>query len=671
MGYIRMLRWASVLPLWAAAASAAVPVLSYTLGSPVTFATHAQLAGYGFQWGPSDGQFGAIPGIGNNYTFYGTAGSAASCAGTPGTNGTYTFTGTLDHVAGSNGCKKLFGPGDGPSGWVFDRDYAGGGQVLKFASGGKSGYLMPFHGEYHWQNPATANHECAVSGGTTVPCFYSGIGLAVSTDNGKTFQVVGQIMQPSQPLSVFTGGGQNMHVGYGSLIVADVNGNHLDNPPADPTAAYFYLFFADLVPGSPGYCAANTCAGVARAKYSDLIAAAFSGDPNQVAKVFYKYDGASPNPWTEPATSATPDLSGTAGKYAPLWTDGPDASEVIYDSTFNVYLAVVQTSAGVYLRASSDLIHWSEPIGPTYNEPGRTLYYPALMGETGDPTIGGPAPRIYFSSFPTGSFPDYTTQIFESVTITLSTAPPGPLLTPAAVENGATYISGGLVPGSWAQARGFNFGGTTRIWGTADFVGLGNNLPTDLNGVGVKVNGLAAAIYYISPDQVNFQVPAGVAGNATVQVFNSGVGSNIVTVAAATNSPGIFPVIENGINYAGSVFLDGKRVGDPLIGPAFRNARPGDVIQLFATGLVSSPAGVLVSLQTVSGVTVNIGTVTVPADFAGLVAVGEFQINFTVPQQFASLPAGNYPLTISLNGVSSPASIDSNPQGAVVLPVQH
>ena len=104
--------------------------------------------------------------------------------------------------------------------------------------------------------------------------------------------------------------------------------------------------------------------------------------------------------------------------------------------------------------------------------------------------------------------------------------------------------------------------------------------------------------------------------------------------------PGIFPVIENGVNYAGGVFLDGLRVGDPSIGPAFRNAKPGDVIALFATGLAPSPAGVLVSLQTVSGVTVTIGTVTVPADFAGLVAVGEFQINFTVPQQFASLPAG-------------------------------
>ena len=532
---------------------------------------------------------------------------------------------------------------------------------------------MPFHGEYHWQNPATTNHECAVSGGTTVPCFYSGIGLAVSTDNGKTFQVVGQIMQPSQPLSVFTGGGQNMHVGYGSLIVADVNGNHLANPPADPASAYFYLFFSDLAPGFSGYCSTNTCAGVARARYSDVITAAFSGDPNQVANVFYKYNGASPNAWTAAATSDTPDLSGTAGAYAPLWTDGPGPGNVLWDSAFNVYLAVVQASGGFYLRASSDLIHWSEPTGLTYTESGRTLYYPTLMGETADPTIAGAAPRVYFSSFPTGSFPDYTTQIFESVTITLSTAAPGPLLSPTAVENGATYISGGLVPGSWAQARGFNFSGTTRIWGTADFVGLGNNLPTDLDGVEVKVNGAAAAIYYISPNQVNFQVPAGITGNATVQVFISGVASNAVTVAAATNSPGIFPVIVNGVNYGAGVFLDGLRVGDPSIGPAFRNAKPGDVVQLFATGLEPSPAGARVNQQSISGVTVTIGTVTVPADAAALVnwAVGEFQINFTVPPQFASLPAGNYPLTIAVNGIPSPAAIDSNPQGAVVLPVQH
>jgi hypothetical protein len=396
------------------------------VGSPVTFATHTQLESYGFAWGPSDGQFGAIPATGSSYTFYGTAGSAPSCAGAPSGNGVpkegaFTFTGTLDHVSGSNGCNKLFGPGDGPAGWVFDRDYAGGGQVTRFTSGNQSGWLMPFHSEFHWSTSASADHQCA-----NVPCFYGSLGLAVSADDAKSFKVVGQILQPSQPLSVFLGGGKNMPIGYGSLVVADANGRHVDNPPPDPSSAYFYLFFTDVLPGSPGACANGACTGVARATYAQVINAAFSGDPHQVARVFHKYNGASPDPWTQPATSDTPDLSGTAGKYAPLWTDESGGAYLIYDRRFDVYLAVYQTGlfsgydAGFKVRASSDLIHWSEPIAALYSEAGRTLYYPTLIGETGDPTMGGPAPRIYFSSFPTGKFPDWKTSVFESVQLSLS-----------------------------------------------------------------------------------------------------------------------------------------------------------------------------------------------------------------------------------------------------------
>ncbi|MFI5167752.1 MAG: right-handed parallel beta-helix repeat-containing protein [Thermoanaerobaculales bacterium] len=384
-----------------------------TFGAPVTFATHTELASYGFLWGPSDGTFGAIPGQGGAYTFFGTAGSGAACAGTPNSAGAYSFTGTLDQVTGSNGCMRLFGPGDGPAGWVFDHDYAGGGQVVRFASGGQSGWLMPFHGEIHWSNPATSNHVC-----DNVPCFYSSLGLAVSTDNGRTFEVAGQIFQPSQPLSVFQNGGTNMAVGYGSLVVADADGKHLDSPPADPGSAYYYLFFSDLLPGLPGACAKNNCMGVARAPYTAVVAAALSGDPHQVAQVFHKYDGTS---WSQPATSDAPDLSGTAGAFAPLWTDETGYQpDVLYDSSFEVYLAVYSGGGGVRVRASSDLIHWSEPIGPAYTEPGRTLFYPTLIGETGDPTIGGPEPRVYFSSFPTGKFPDYNTAVFESVPLTLS-----------------------------------------------------------------------------------------------------------------------------------------------------------------------------------------------------------------------------------------------------------
>src|ERR1035441_2852465 len=103
-----------------------------------------------------------------------------------------------------------------------------------------------------------------------------------------------------------------------------------------------------------------------------------------------------------------------------------------------------------------------------------------------------------------------------------------------------------------------------------------------------------------------------------------------------------------------------------------RTARrsPGDAVQLYATGLAASPAGTLISTTFLSGVTVTIGTITIPASAAALVAVGEFQINFTVPQSFASLPGGLYPISISINGTPSPANVNSSPPGPVVIPIQ-
>jgi uncharacterized protein (TIGR03437 family) len=245
-----------------------------------------------------------------------------------------------------------------------------------------------------------------------------------------------------------------------------------------------------------------------------------------------------------------------------------------------------------------------------------------------------------------------------------------PALT-SAPANGATYVTGGLVPGSWAQVKGTNLSVVARHWQDADFAGLGNRLPTDLSGVQVSVNGTAAAVYYVSPSQVSFQVPAGVSGTADVQVTRDGMVSNTLSAQAVSSAPAIFPIIIGGTNYAAAVFLDGKIAADPSNGPAFRNTVPGDVVQLFATGLAPSPAGTTVSTTLLNGVTVTIGNVTIPATAAALVAVGEFQINFTVPQQFASLPPGTYPISISINGASSPSTINSNPPGPVVIPIQH
>lgn len=295
---------------------------------------------------------------------------------------------------------------------------------------------------------------------------------------------------------------------------------------------------------------------------------------------------------------------------------------------------------------------------PTFMSLGKSVSHLSLTGYVfylwGCQGSGTPAPGRQFSAR----------------AFTITTGSPGPALTSGSVANGTTYIAGGLVPGSWAQVKGSNLATVNRIWNAADFAGLGNSLPTSLGGTSVKVNGQAAAVYFVSSGQVNFQVPAGVSGTASVQVFNNGAASNTAAGAVVNNAPGVVPIPVNGVNYAGGVFLDGKYVGSPSVGASFRNAKPGDTIQLYATGLVPSPAGVAVTFQAVSGVTVTLGTITVPADAAGLVGPGEFQINFTVPRQFANLPAGNYPLTIAVNGVSSPANINSNPPGPLVIPIE-
>jgi hypothetical protein len=417
----------------AAEENACLPDVKVTAGTPQTFATHAQLAGYGFQWGPSDGNFGAIPTGNGNYNFFGAAGIACS---TGSCNGAFRFSGTLDHVTGANAGKPVIAKGAGPAGWTFDRNYAGGGQIVRFDDrAGHAGWLMSFHGEYQWKNMANPPGYWCFIGNTKmqVPCFYSGIGLALSLDRGQSFKVVGQTLQPMQPFASYVNGASNLDVGYGSLLVADAHGRHIDNPPPDPREAYFYLLFSDKLPAgskSVGVCANLNCAGVARAKYLDVIAGALSGDPNRVAKVFHKYDAGSPDPWAEaswsqPATGGAADQSGVAGAFAPLWTDevAPEGT-ALYDKSLDVYLLAYGFRGGIHVRASRDLIHWTSTAGivafPT--APAATYFYPTLLGETGDPTIGGGSPRLYFSAFPANAFPNYKLSTFETVQLTLTGA---------------------------------------------------------------------------------------------------------------------------------------------------------------------------------------------------------------------------------------------------------
>jgi uncharacterized protein (TIGR03437 family) len=154
---------------------------------------------------------------------------------------------------------------------------------------------------------------------------------------------------------------------------------------------------------------------------------------------------------------------------------------------------------------------------------------------------------------------------------------------------------------------------------------------------------------------VSFQVPAGVSGTVSIQAVRDGVASNPISAEAVESAPGLFGYASGSKVYSAAVFANSTIVvGDPAVaGNAVRKAVSGDHVALYATGIAPSPSGVIVGPAGVSGVTATINGVPALVEFAGLVAVGQFQINIVVP----ALPPGEYPVVIRYNGKESQAGV--------------
>ena len=219
------------------------------------------------------------------------------------------------------------------------------------------------------------------------------------------------------------------------------------------------------------------------------------------------------------------------------------------------------------------------------------------------------------------------------------------------VVNGASFEPG-IVGGSWVTIYGVNFAAVTDTWDNSDF---SNGLPTTLDGVSVNINGQPAAVYFVSPTQLNVQAPSPLSGNVSVQVFQNGAASNTVTAQAAANAPALFTYAVGSTTFPAAVFPDGTIVGDPALNGQTEKAHPGARLLLYATGLTSSPSGQLVNaaIPVSDPVTVKVGSANATVEFSGLVAVGEFQINIVVP----TLPDGNYPVTVTIDGQTSQANV--------------
>ena len=238
-----------------------------------------------------------------------------------------------------------------------------------------------------------------------------------------------------------------------------------------------------------------------------------------------------------------------------------------------------------------------------------------------------------------------------------TTTTTAPAIAAAGVLNAASGVAG-VAPTAWVSIYGTNLCTVAAAVTTADLAA--GYLPTTFSGTSVTIDGQPAYLDYVSPTQLNVQAPnSSTVGNVTVTVTTSS-GSSSASVAMQAVMPGLFTASNYvlAVRPSDGVIINGT--GDAVAGyTTAAAARPGDVVEIFATGLgvttTAVPPGLVWSgaYATTATPTVTIGDKTVTPLYSGLIGAGLYQINLTVPY---GLAAGTYPVVVTQGGSSSPAT---------------
>jgi uncharacterized protein (TIGR03437 family) len=334
----------------------------------------------------------------------------------------------------------------------------------------------------------------------------------------------------------------------------------------------------------------------------------------------------------------------TSASFEPTWVAVDSAGNLYINDGANLRVRKVDT-AGIITTIAGDGVLATTGDGGPASSAGLGVPFGMALGSNGS---------LYISTS------DTTGRIRK---LSPSASSSTPAISPGGIVSASAF--GGftaVAPGSWIEIYGTGLAADSRSWTGADFTG--NTAPTSLDGTSVTIGGQSAFIDYISPTQVNVQVPSNTGTGAQPVIVKTAAGASAaLTLTINAEEPGLLAPASfkvNGTQYVAALFSDGATFVLPtgaISGVTSRPAKPGDVITLYGVGFgsvtPSIPAGQIVqqSNTLVAPFHVLFGGAEATVQYDGLApnAVGLYQFNVVVPNVAAS---NAVPLTFTLAGVA-------------------
>jgi uncharacterized protein (TIGR03437 family) len=184
-------------------------------------------------------------------------------------------------------------------------------------------------------------------------------------------------------------------------------------------------------------------------------------------------------------------------------------------------------------------------------------------------------------------------------------------------------------------------------------------LPTTLADSCLTVNGSVVPMIYVSPTQINAQLPFQMSGNANIVLKTPGGSSDALRTTVLPTAPAVF--LSGTAGPVTGIPVIFRSTNGELVTPS-NPIHPSDHISIYLTGMGQTmpavPSGAPAPSDPLSLVlaqpTITLGGVNLPIEYAGLTpgSVGVYQINAAIP--FKGLPEGfQIPLTITQGGMTN------------------